>query len=139
MGILFAIAAAIGYGLGNVFARLGMQYVKVQNGTLISLFFSMVLVILVALVVEPENLFSVSLIAVLWFSIAGIINFPIGRYLSYMGTARLGAARSATIRASQSLWILVLAVSFLSEALTISILIGTLLVVVGLYLIMSEE
>lgn len=139
MGILLAIISATGYGLGNVFARLGMQYIKVREGTLISLFSSMFSVMLVALVVEPESLFSVSLKAVIWFSIAGILNFPIGRYLSYMGTERLGASRSAAIRASQPLWILVLAVFFLSEALTISILVGTFLVVAGVYLIVRED
>lgn len=138
MGITFAILSAVGYAAGALFMRLGLEYTKPLRGTFISVLASFGTVFLAALILQPEALFSLSLIAVLWFAVIGSINYALGRFLSITSTNYIGIARASSVRSTSPLFTLVLALIFLGERLTLPLFVGTLLIAFGLYLLMSE-
>jgi len=137
LGIGFALLAALGWGMGAVFARLGLQYVKVTTGTFISLVASLLLTGSITLLVRFDELASISFGAILWFFMIGVINFPLGRRFNYMGIHYVGVGRATPIFSSSPLFALTIAVAFTNETVTPLIVLGTALVVSGLWLLVS--
>ena len=82
---------------------------------------------------------SISLIAVVWFGLAGLVNYRLGRYFNYVGIQRIGVARATPMIAVSPLFALILAVSFLGESVNLFIIAGTLLVVGGVSVLVSRE
>ena len=73
LAIIIAITAGLCFGTAAVFVRLGLQDIKPSTGALISMVSSLVLVGLLALIVNFDAIVSLSLTALLWFSLIGII------------------------------------------------------------------
>ncbi|MFQ5825877.1 MAG: DMT family transporter [Dehalococcoidia bacterium] len=139
MGILLAILAAASFGVGRVFAGLGLQRIKPLTGTLISLISGLLLVLIVTFFFQFEALISVSLAAVGWFALIGILNFPVGRGLTFLGIRHIGASRSTTVYASYPLFTMALAIPLLGERVSAVLVIGVLFIVGGLTLLFSER
>lgn len=76
----------------------------------------------------------VSPAAVFSFVIVGFM-MPVVRFLTYTGIAKIGAARSASLRATYPLVSALIAIAFLDEEVTRVVILGTLLVVAGIFLI----
>ncbi|MFQ5825730.1 MAG: EamA family transporter [Dehalococcoidia bacterium] len=138
LGVLLALSTSLAWGLMAVGVRLGMQHLRAPVGTLISLFSSLALALVWVLLVEFHDLVSVSLAAVAWFALIGVLNFALARYFLILGIGLLGAARSQPIISTSPLFATVLAVTFLGESLTPLMLLGILSVVAGLYLLTSR-
>ncbi|MDP2935914.1 MAG: hypothetical protein Q8O86_05435, partial [Dehalococcoidia bacterium] len=85
LGVVFALVAACAFAAGNVFGRVGLEYVRATGGVLVSLVASLVLLLLVTLVFDLQALLAIPLAAAAWFATAGILNFPIGRYFKFLG------------------------------------------------------
>ncbi|MBI2886304.1 MAG: DMT family transporter [Chloroflexi bacterium] len=139
LGILFAILATVGWGIGAVFVRLGVQHMGTTTGTLISLISGLLMTLVVALALHPDEMFQVSLAAVVWFAIAGVFNFPLGRFFNYLSVARLGVARSTPLLSTSPMFAMAASVFLLGEQLTWLTALGTVLILAGVYLAMSER
>lgn len=139
MGVLLALLASVGWGASAVLARPGLQQVKPAQGTLISMVASFALVAGVTLLLQREALARVSAWTVVWFALIGLLNFPMGRFFNYLGLSYIGVSRSTPVLASSPLFAMALAVVFTGETVTVPILIGTLALLVGLYLVMSDR
>ncbi len=138
-GAIFAALASTSWAAGACFARVGMQQVGSRSGTVISLATGFVTISLVAWVMDSQALFAVSGSTVLWFALLGLIQFPGGRFLNYTGIRLAGVARATSISGSSPLFAALLAIFFLGERVTFSILLGTVAVAVGLALVMSQR
>ncbi len=137
--ILLVILAPLFWGIGNTFARVGLQSVKATSATILSLMTGLVVALILALVFEFEDLVSVSLVAVGWFALVGVLHFALGRFLFYQTMRYIGAARGTSVSQSYPLFALIFAVIFLGETPTIPVVTGTLLIVGGLYVLLSER
>lgn len=138
IGVLLAILAVMLWGVGNTVARVGLQSIKAASGAVVSLVTSLIVALIIVLVFEFDALVSVSLVAIAWFALNGIVHFALGRLFFYQGMKYIGAARVQPLGSSAPLFALVLAVIFLEETPTILVIIGTLSIVGGLYLLLSE-
>lgn len=138
MGIAAAILAAVAFGVSATFSQLGLQYIGPMLGTMVSVFGSLAWVLALALIAQPDSLLAISLMALLWFGMIGVINYSIGRYLRYAGATYVGLSRSASISSATPLFTMIFAVVFLREALTWPVLVGTAAVATGLYLLARE-
>ncbi len=138
-GAFFAALASTSWAAGACFARLGMQQVGSRTGTFISLAAGFVTISVVAWVMDSRALFAVSPSTLLWFALLGLIQFPGGRFLNYTGIRLAGVARATSISGTSPLFAALLAIFFLGEQVTSSILFGTLGVAVGLALVMSQR
>ena len=139
LGIFLSVAAGLGWGIAVVFARLGLQGIKPSTCTLISLISSIMLVSFTALIVNFDTIASLSLRAILWFGLIGLIHFVIGRQSNFAAVRYIGATRATTIFASAPLFTTALAIIVIGESINIPITIGTLSIVAGLYLVITSE
>ncbi len=138
-GAFFAALASTSWAAGACFARVGMQQVGSRAGTLISLATGFVIISVVAWGMDSQALFAVSPSTILWFALLGLIQFPGGRFLNYTGIRLAGVARTTSISGTSPLFAALLAVLYLGEQVTSSILLGTVAVAVGLVLVMSQR
>ena len=88
---------------------------------------------------QRKELFSISWEAAAWFAIIGIMSLSMGRLFNYQGIQRIGAARAATITSASPLFASLTAVIFLKEVPNLLVVMGTILVVGGLYIIMRSK
>ena len=139
MGVLFAILAAASFGVGRVFIGLGLERIKPLTGTLISLISGLALVLVISLILQFEALASVSAAAVGWFALIGILNFPVGRGLTFLGIRHIGTSRSTTVYASYPLYTMALAIPLLGERVSAPLVIGIVFIVGGLTMLVSER
>jgi drug/metabolite transporter (DMT)-like permease len=139
LGIILAITAAFCWGAGAIFARLGMQGMRASTGTFISMLSSIALIAVLALSLNFDAIVNLSLMAVLWFSLIGFVNYFVGRQFNYLSIKYIGVARATPLFAAAPLFALVLAVTLIGETVNAAIIIGTLAVVSGLYLVITSE
>lgn len=139
LGIVLAITAACCWGAGTIFARLGLQDIKASTGTFISMLSSVLLVGLFALTLNFDDIVHISLKALLWFSLIGVVNYVLGRQFNYLSIKYIGANKAATLFSSAPLFAMVLAVTLIGESVNPTIIIGTLIIVVGLYLVVTSR
>ena len=116
-----------------------MQQVGSRAGTLISLATGFVIISVVAWGMDSQALFAVSPSTILWFVLLGLIQFPGGRFLNYTGIRLAGVARATSISGTSPLFAALLAIFFLGEQVTSSIVLGTVAVAAGLALVMSQR
>ena len=139
LGIVLAITAAFCWGAGAVFTRVGLQSIKASAGTFISMLSSIVIVAALALTLNFDAVVNLSLTALLWFSLIGVVNYFIGRQFNYLSIRYIGVTRATPLFASAPLFALVLAVIMIGESVNPAIVLGTLAVVGGLYLVITSK
>jgi len=91
------------------------------------------------LIINFDDIASLSPMALLWFGLIGLINFVIGRRCSYSAIRRIGATRASSILASAPLIAMIIAITFIGESVNAPIVIGTISIVGGLYLVITSE
>ena len=114
------------------------RWARVQ-ALFISLAVGFVTISVVAWGIDSQALFAVSGSTILWFALLGLIQFPGGRFLNYTGIRLAGVARATSISGTSPLFAALLAILFLGEQVTSSILLGTAAVAVGLALVLSQR
>ena len=139
LGITFALIAAVGFGSGAIFARLGGLHMRSTTGTVVSLAAGFLMTFMVALVFNLSDMLSLSGAAFAWFLLAGAIHFPIGRLLNFTGITLAGVSRAAPIVGVSPLFAVLLALTLGNEAFEAPMFIGTVLVVAGVALIVSQR
>ena len=139
LGILLGLAAAFGFGTAAVFARLGLQYMRPTTGTLVSLVVGTVITMSLAFVLHREAIFALTGVAFLWFLLSGTVNFPIARLLNFTGVRLVGVSRATPIVGSSPLFATVLAITVGGESINAPILAGTLSIIGGLTLILTQR
>lgn len=139
MVVILALLVAAGFGITTVLFRLGGENIRAATGTWISLLASILAVILVTLITDLHHLLSVSLVAVGWFAVAGLLNFTAGRFFIFQSVKHIGASRAAPVYSTAPFFSIVLAVGLTGERITIPLLLGAIAIFVGLYLVVSAE
>ncbi len=100
---------------------------------------SFLVVFVIAVVFDITDFFSISLTAVFWFGLIGLVNYVIGRQLNYASIDRIGVVRASPLFATAPLWAMVLAVTFINETVNVPIVLGTLTIVAGTYLVVTSQ
>ena len=139
LGIIFALIAAASFAAGNIFGRLGLQYVRTSGGVLVSLGASLVLLLVLTLFFDLQALLAIPLAAAAWFAAAGVLNFPVGRFFKFLGIQHIGTSRATAISSGAPFFTVALAVFAMGEQLTVYVLLGTVLIGGGLFILAGEE
>ena len=139
IGVLLGLSAAFGFGTAAVFARLGLQHIKPTTGTLISLIVGATITMALAVIFHAEAIRNLSGLAFVWFLFSGVVNFPLGRLLNFTGVSLVGVSKSAPIVGSSPLFATMLAITFGGESINTLIALGTMSIILGLALILSQK
>jgi len=139
IGIAFAVLAASCWGFTAVFIRLGLQYMRPTTGTWVALFPGFIILLILALIFNRDDIFSLGPEAFLWFALAGFFNFALGRFLNAFSTSLVGITRATPLFNTAPLFATILAIVFLGENITLWVIIGTGTVISGVVLITSEQ
>ena len=133
---LVALACTAVYAAGNLYARVGLIHSTPLVVTLISLIVQTVVVWTILLVRGRVPSADPRALAVF---IAVGVALPFVRWLSYTGIARIGSARSSSLRSTHPFFSAALAIVFLGEPARHNIMLGTLLIVAGIFVTCWES
>ena len=139
LGVVLGLSAGVGFGASDVFARLSMQHIHATSGTLVSLIVGTLLTTALAFGFHTEEILGLVGVAFLWFLVSGLINFPLGRLLNFLGVSMVGVSRSAPIVGASPLISTIIAVSVTGETINGAIALGTACIIGGLALILSQR
>jgi drug/metabolite transporter (DMT)-like permease len=138
LAVAFALGAAVSWAFSAVCVRAGLRYMPATTGTFLSLISGLVLMLLVVAVFQRDELGGLTLAATGIFAAVGFFNFILGRYLNFLSISHLGVARATPLSGSTPLFAAILAVTVLGESLDPLTVVGTLLVLGGIYLVVKQ-
>lgn len=134
---VFAIASGFFSAINLILLKKGMAHSNAITAIVISLTVNVLVFWSVVLVVLPID--QVFHPALLIFVLVGLIQPGGTRFLSYLSVERVGVALTAPLRATTPLFSSLLAIIILGEQLTVSVALGTALVVGGIIVISLGE
>lgn len=137
MAEILAISASLFWGLSYIISRVGLRHSNVLSGVFMTSVSCLCYSLVISVLFIDLALFANR--AVLYFIAAGVIGPFIGRVFLYMGLDRVGASIGSPLAEIKPLYAAIGAVLFLGEGLTPSIVLGTLLIIVGVITISLEE
>ena len=135
-GALLALLTAFCWALTSVLLRRVKDVVKpLQSAFISSVIGVLTISALAAALSELPNLLNITLTSIIYCAAAGLANFALGRFLWYSGINVIGASRSNSIVALETLFAPLLAVLLLKEeakgttaSAILAILVGVLLI-----------
>ena len=139
LAILFALLAATGWGASGVFARVGLQHMHPNTGTVVSLASGVLLLGAIALLMYGDQMLSFPAIALIWIAALGVINYPLGRLLNYTGVHLAGVGRATPILATAPIVAVLLGILIGGESINFPIGAGILSIVLGIILIVTAR
>ncbi|HSB60285.1 MAG TPA: EamA family transporter [Vicinamibacteria bacterium] len=134
---LLALAAALGFAVGGVLLRRGLQHASPLAAAAVSVSFTGLFVWTLTALRMPLGSLLTS--RALPFLAAGLLAPGLGRLLLFVGVDRVGVARSSTLLASSPLFAIGLAALVLGERPTWLLLVGAAAVVAGATLLAARQ
>lgn len=128
---LFAWLTALSFALANTTVRQGLKYSTPITATIVSL--TVHTVVLWTAVYWTVGIPNVAFVAVAAICITGILQ-PVMRFCHYTGIDKIGASRAVTLRNTHPLLSVLIGITLLGEETTILGLMGTVLVIIGIFL-----
>lgn len=139
LGVGLGLLAALGFGASAVFARIGLQHLHPTTGTFISLIVGVLITTSLAFIFHFDAVFALTAIAFAWFLLSGFLNFPLGRLLNYTSVSKLGVAKASPIVGASPLFAAILAVTVGGESINLPILLGTISIIGGIAIVVSQK
>lgn len=139
LGVVLGLSAALGFGGSAVFARVGLQHMRATTGTLVSLIIGSIVTLTIAFALHTAEIFALAGVAFLWFAVSGLINFPVGRLFNYMSVSKVGVSKAAPIVGASPVFAAIIAITVGGESINLLIFLGTLGIIGGLGLILSQK
>ncbi|MCH8205490.1 MAG: EamA family transporter [Chloroflexi bacterium] len=137
--VALGLSAALGFGSSAIFARLGLEHMRSTTGTLASLIVGSIVAMGLALAFHFDEIFALSSFAFVWFLLSAAINFPLGRLLNYTGVSLVGVSRATPIIGASPLFAMALAITVGGESINVPIFLGTVFIIGGLALVLSQR
>lgn len=128
---VLSLFTALCYSISTVFILKGMKDSNPNSALLLSTSIQVFFLTCLLLTSPPR----INWTAVLFFSLSGILASGFGRLFNFISIRHLGIATSSALGGTKPLIATVLALMFLGERVAIFTLIGTILVVSGVFLI----
>ncbi len=126
------------WGTQAVFLKIAMQDIPVYGAILITLIVNSVLVVILVVVISPQGFSEYNYLSgstYLYFMIAGILTYLMGRGLYYGSFRYIGVAQATSISSTYPLLSAVFAIIFLAEELAFKQYLGVGLTLIGVYLL----
>lgn len=122
MGIFLAFISGILFSSNYIFIQLGMRKSKKDNGTFMSLFASVICVLMIYIGVRyyiPRTDLEFNWLSLFYFLLAGFFSAFIGRVFLFAGIRSIGSPRAAAIKNTAPAFTVFIAILFLGEHLSL--------------------
>ena len=139
IGVVFGLLASLGFGAGPIFVRLGLEHIRSTTLAVISLWVGTAITMPIAFALHSDEILGLKGVAFLWILLSGVLTFAIARLLNYTSVGLVGVSRATPIVASQPMFALILAITIAGESINPQILVGTIAIVGGLTLILTQR
>ncbi len=139
LGIALSLGAALGFGTAAVLARTGMQHIGSTSATLVSVASSALITVAIAFIYHTPEILALPAGVFLWFLLAGAINFPGGRLMNFTAIRLIGASRATVVISTSPLFAASLAVILTGESLSLLVGLGTLAIMAGVMLVVTQR
>ncbi len=138
-GIVYALCAGIFWGTSPVLVKRGLAGADVSAATLYQQA-TILLTLLVSALLEGD-LFAgkIPSAAVLIFAGTGVVGAYLGRTLFVRSVDQIGASRAQSLNNSSPLITVLLAAAVLGEPLSLSVLIGVMFIISGVFFVTQSE
>lgn len=128
--VLLAVISAVMHAVNNILIKKGLAYSDSQTAVISTLGINSLLMCIVALLYSPiKELWQP---AVLIFVLVGTFHPGLTRFLTVKGVERIGVALAIPLRSTTPVFSAGFAILLLGEKVTIPILLGTILIVIGI-------
>ena len=134
---LLALGSALFTAGGAIFVRQGLRGADAYSGYWINLAVGTVCLWAVVLVTGPHG--TVSLAGIAFFALAGLVGTLAGRLLRFVAIEKVGASVSSALINLSPLVASVLAILLLGERVTLPIVLGTLVIILGTVLLSGSS
>jgi len=139
IGMLFALCAALGFAGSAVFAKMGMSRISPPFATAVLIIPAAIVTLALAFIFHWSIISGLSGGIFLWFLLIGFINYPGGRLMNNISINAIGPSKSAIIVSTSPIFAAVFAVVFAGESLNIYIALGTLAIILGVILVVTDR
>ncbi|MEM7346245.1 MAG: DMT family transporter [Chloroflexota bacterium] len=140
LGIWWAVASGIGFGLFSVNNRRVVRHIDVYIGAFILFTVTALTLGTIALITEEWAIWQqLSPSAIFYFGLAGAFHFFFGWTFFIISQKRVGAARTSVIMSTMPLFATIIGWLFLGEILTTLAFIGIGLIVLGVYIVARDN
>ena len=139
MGIVYALLSAFFWGIGNIFIKRGQLLDKTDDGLFISVLLNALLFLLLTAYlgftgqIPPLNTNGIA-----FFVLAGLLTTFLGRFFNYASIRRIGPSRASSFKVTSPVFTLIAALTILDEQLVWMQLVGTVSVLIGVWLVTTE-
>ena len=137
MSIIFAIASSFSYTGTLILLRKGME----SGSSTAAILFIDVIVgtggLLIALYLGSFS--SVSVYQIFWFILSGFFGAGLGTITHFIGIQKIGVSRATPIHSASPVWAVLLAIFILGERPQNIVILGTALIVMGVFLLSLPE
>jgi drug/metabolite transporter (DMT)-like permease len=138
-GIIYALCAGLFWGTSPVLVKRGLAGADVSAATLYQQA-TILLTLLVSALLEGD-LFAgkIPSVAVLIFAGTGVVGAYLGRTLFVRSVDQIGASRAQSLNNSSPLITVLLAAAVLGEPLSLSVLIGVMFIISGVFFVTQSD
>ena len=137
LGILFSLIASLLWGVNGIFLRKGLEKANVVSATFTVVSIVTLITFMFSIWDISETQVSYNRVAML--ALAGVFSYFIARVTTYMSVTSIGSSRAFSGTSTRIMFSAIFGVFFLHEVLSIPILTGTVLMILGLYIFSTEE
>ncbi len=142
MGYLFAVFSAMAYGINDILIHMGTKEGRANTtqALTVNLIAGNLLLLLTTLVAWLSgSLPPINAMGLLFFVAAGISAPLFGRVFSFSAIKHIGATRTTSLRVSETLFTMLLAVVFLRDSLSLLAFTGAVILMGGVVIIIQES
>jgi drug/metabolite transporter (DMT)-like permease len=138
-GIIYAIIAGLFWGTSPVLVKRGLAHSNVSAATLCQQA-TILLTLLCAALLEGD-LFAGKIppLAILIFSVTGVVGAYLGRTLFVKSVDQIGASRAQSLNNTSPLITVLLAALLLGEPLSPAVIVGVLLIISGVFFVTEPK
>jgi len=137
LGVFFAFAAALGFGVNQIFVRLATQRIPGPAAAFFSVATGAVMATTLSLIFNLADFKELPPIAFAWYVLLATLHHPIARTLNFTAISMIGAARAAPLGSGAPVFSTILAIVILGERPGILLYLGTFIVVGGMTLVVT--
>ncbi|HEX2929101.1 MAG TPA: DMT family transporter [Candidatus Binatia bacterium] len=138
-GIIYAIIAGLFWGTSPVLVKRGLAHSNVSAATLCQQ--ATILLTLLCSALLQGDLFAgkIPRLAILIFSVTGVVGAYLGRTLFVKSVDQIGASRAQSLNNTSPLITILLAALLLGEPLSPAVLVGVLLIISGVFFVTEPK